>query len=155
MLMTKLIVIFYTAFLFVSGDRLFTPYAVLFLLLYLCMAIAICLIKPCAWRRGIVLLALVFTVGLSVRAHPAFLFLLPPVIFDVLSEYAFHRYFFCLFVFVPVLFVPFSDLPFYAAITLFCLAIFVLAHQSGVRLKKYEAVRQHAVEHRKADETAE
>ncbi|MBY8911375.1 sensor histidine kinase [Bacillus sp. YC2] len=138
MLMTKLIVIFYTAFLFVSGDRLYTPYAVLFLLLYLCMAIAICLIKPRAWRRGIVLLALVFTAGLSMRAHPAFLFLLPPVIFDVLSEYSFRRYFFCLFVFVPVLFVPFSDLPSYAAITLFCLAIYVLAQQSGTRLKKYE-----------------
>ena len=45
---------------------------------------------------------------------------------------------FCLLVFLPFLFIPYGDLPTYIVMTLFCLAIFVLAARSGNRLKKYE-----------------
>ncbi|WP_316276044.1 sensor histidine kinase [Bacillus velezensis] len=138
MLMSRLIAIFYTAFLFVSADRPYTPYAVLFLLLYLSLGIAVCMIRPPAWRRGITLMTLALTAWLSALGHPAFLFLLPPAIFAVLAEYPVHRYVFCLLVFLPFLFTPYIDLPTYIVITLFCLAIFVLAARSGNRLKKYE-----------------
>lgn len=138
MLMSRLIAIFYTAFLFVSADRPYTPYAVLFLPLYLSLGIAVCMIRPPAWRRGITLMTLALTAWLSALGHPAFLFLLPPAIFAVLAEYPVHRYVFCLLVFLPFLFIPYGDLPTYIVITLFCLAIFVLAARSGNRLKKYE-----------------
>lgn len=138
MLMSRLIAIFYTAFLFVSADRPYTPYAVLFLLLYLSLGIAVCMIRPPAWRRGVTLMALALTAWLSALGHPAFLFLLPPAIFAVLAEYPVHRYVFCLLVFLPFLFIPYGDLPTYIVMTLFCLAIFVLAARSSGRLKKYE-----------------
>lgn len=139
MLMSRLIAIFYTAFLFVSADRPYTPYAVLFLLLYLSLGIAVCMIRPPAWRRGITLMTLALTAWLSALGHPAFLFLLPPAIFAVLAEYPVHRYVFCLLVFLPFLFIPYGDLPTYIVMTLFCLAIFVLAARSSDRLKNMKS----------------
>ncbi|MDJ1630603.1 hypothetical protein QNN00_07950 [Bacillus velezensis] len=125
--------------MFVSADRPYTPYAVLFL--FALSVFGHCGLHDQAARleardhphdAGIDRLAF--------RLRPSGVSIsLPPAIFAVLAEYPVHRYVFCLLVFLPFLFISYGDLPTYIVMTLFCLAIFVLAARSSDRLKNMKS----------------
>jgi signal transduction histidine kinase len=137
-MLTKLILVVYIAFLCIQSEIKNTAWIVLSILLFLCVNLPVYLVKRDQVKNSIHFLSIILTIALSFYVHPLFILLLPTNLWELGSPYIEQTGKLYIFALIPLLFIERSMYPIYGLVSSLSFLIFAIVKLYTDKLEKYE-----------------
>jgi signal transduction histidine kinase len=137
-IISKLILLIYLALRFIQTDKLTISWIVFSFLLYLCINIAIYIVKRSTAKRIVLVLSILFTLVCSDYVHPLFFLFLPMNICELVSYYIQKKWLVLVLLLSPILFINENIVLLYGLVAVFNFMIFIISDQYTSRILMLE-----------------
>ncbi len=138
LIICKFILLVYLALTYIHFPISNIPWVVFSFLLYLCLNIAIYIVKGGPWKKGILLLSIIQIVISYYKIQPLFLLLLPLNVCELSAFYFKKNIMLFLMLLLPLVWIPDTLAYPYGLVSLFSLVIFNMLVQFSARLQLQE-----------------
>ncbi len=139
LIVCKIILLAFLAANYIQSDITKLPWMVFSLLLYLCVNIAIYIVKKDELKKVVILLSIMTIIVAYDYVQPLFILLLPLSLCEVGSNFLQKKWQLFLFVLAPVLLIRENFELMYALVAALCFTVFVMNEIFSIRLTKFES----------------